>query len=167
VDLAYLHRTDYVRIKIASRDVRKIPEIAEGAILPYLYDFQFEREVEIGGTEPEITVQVLNMKDGDHPSPKRANTGDQGNVQTQRQLQLEAPQKGKTDTQKMKEVVEEFAHAYAGSSSAPPKVMEKDTSNKPVKLMTDAQMFFVRPEDIRKDDVCLYNCNDDSAGAIW
>jgi hypothetical protein len=32
-------------------DVSKIPEVAEGAILPYLYDFHYEREVKIEGTE--------------------------------------------------------------------------------------------------------------------
>jgi hypothetical protein len=39
VDLASLNRIDYVMIKIASNDVSKIPGVAEGAILPYLYDF--------------------------------------------------------------------------------------------------------------------------------
>jgi hypothetical protein len=51
VDKTSLNRTDYVRIKIVSRDVSKIPEVAEGAILPYLYDFHYEREVKIEGTE--------------------------------------------------------------------------------------------------------------------
>jgi hypothetical protein len=44
VDKSTLHRTDYVRVKIASRDISKVPAIAEGAILPYLYDFSYERE---------------------------------------------------------------------------------------------------------------------------
>jgi hypothetical protein len=34
VDKSTLNRADYVRVKIAGRDVSKIPESAEGAIIP-------------------------------------------------------------------------------------------------------------------------------------
>lgn len=47
VDEKSLARTDYVRVKIACRDVSKVPPTAEGAIIPYMYDFGFEREVVI------------------------------------------------------------------------------------------------------------------------
>jgi hypothetical protein len=47
VDKSTLHRTNYVRVKIASRDISKVPAIVEGAILPYLYDFSYEREREM------------------------------------------------------------------------------------------------------------------------
>jgi hypothetical protein len=44
VDMSTLHRPDYLRVRIATRDVSKIPAVAEGAILPYLYDLYYERE---------------------------------------------------------------------------------------------------------------------------
>jgi hypothetical protein len=48
VDKSTLVRTDYVKIKIAARDSSKLPERAEGAIIPYLYDFLYEREMAMG-----------------------------------------------------------------------------------------------------------------------
>jgi hypothetical protein len=48
VDKSTLGRTDYVRVKIAFRDISKVAERAEGVIIPFLYDFLYEREVEIG-----------------------------------------------------------------------------------------------------------------------
>jgi hypothetical protein len=49
VDKSTLGRTDCVRIQITTRDISKVPERAEGAIIPYLYDFLYDREVEMGG----------------------------------------------------------------------------------------------------------------------
>jgi hypothetical protein len=189
VDPASLHRTDYVRIKIASRDVSKIPEIAEGAILPYLYDFHFEREDEMGGIGQELYVQVPNIRDGDHPSPKRAKIGDQGDIQGQKQLQLGTSREGKSDAHKMKDVIEDFVQAYddsssvpeegklvvqkmkevvkhstltyVGSSSAPPKVMMGDSGHKLGNLMDDAPKPHVRVSEIRKEKVSMYNSSED------
>jgi hypothetical protein len=56
VDKASLNMIDYVRIRIADKDVSKVPKIAEGAILPYLYDFHYEREVETGKTTHASTI---------------------------------------------------------------------------------------------------------------
>jgi hypothetical protein len=41
VDKSTLNRSDYVRIKPTARDVTKVPGVAEGAIIPYLYVFFF------------------------------------------------------------------------------------------------------------------------------
>lgn len=38
-------RHDYVRVKIAYRDITKIPSTTEGALGLFIYDFYFEREV--------------------------------------------------------------------------------------------------------------------------
>jgi hypothetical protein len=65
--------TYYVKIRIASKDVSKIPRIA-GAILSYLYDFQFERGVEMKVAEPAIPIQIHAAKDSDLPTPKKAKT---------------------------------------------------------------------------------------------
>jgi hypothetical protein len=51
-----------VRVRIVARDVCKVPEIAEGAILPYLYDFHFEREVEMGNPPIEIPITIPEKK---------------------------------------------------------------------------------------------------------
>jgi hypothetical protein len=74
VDRTSLNRTDYVRVKIATRDVSKVPEIVEGTILPYLYDFHYERDVEMGKTTPAITIQVPNTKEDECPKAKKTKT---------------------------------------------------------------------------------------------
>ena len=38
-------RADYVRMRIACRDILKVPSTAEGTLGLYLHDFIFEREV--------------------------------------------------------------------------------------------------------------------------
>jgi len=40
-------RHDYVRVKIACRDITKVPRTAESTLGLVLHDFTFEREVEI------------------------------------------------------------------------------------------------------------------------
>jgi hypothetical protein len=59
VDKSTLNRTDYVRIRLAARDV---PEVAECSISEYLYGFFFEREVEAKEAPDKVktTMQVGN-----------------------------------------------------------------------------------------------------------
>lgn len=45
VDESTLSKLDYVRMKIACKDITKIPPSAEGVIIQYIYDFFFKREV--------------------------------------------------------------------------------------------------------------------------
>lgn len=45
IDEKSLHKQEYVRMGIACRDITKVPKSAEGAIIPYIYDFLYEREV--------------------------------------------------------------------------------------------------------------------------
>jgi hypothetical protein len=45
VDKSTLNRSDFVRIQLAARDVTKVPGVAEGAKIPFLCDFFYEREV--------------------------------------------------------------------------------------------------------------------------
>jgi hypothetical protein len=73
VDKSTLSRTDYVRIKIATRDISKVPARAEGAIIPFLYDFLCVREVEIGSSSEGGKIAVQLDKSGEvHPSLKKA-----------------------------------------------------------------------------------------------
>jgi hypothetical protein len=83
VDMTTLNRVDYVKMKIATKDISKVPGVVEGAIIPYLYDFYYEREVEMGATEPGIVTVVYEDKKGDQPTPKKAKTGEQSCSKTQ------------------------------------------------------------------------------------
>jgi hypothetical protein len=58
VDKASLNRADYSRVKIAARDITKVPAKAEGAVIPYLYDSTYEREVEMGPNMEGNTILV-------------------------------------------------------------------------------------------------------------
>lgn len=50
IDESSRFRYDYVRLKIACRDVTKVPKSIEGTLGMYIIDFGFEREVpEVGG----------------------------------------------------------------------------------------------------------------------
>lgn len=71
VDDKSLARSEFVRMKIACRDITKVPPVVEGAILPYLYDFEFERDVVIPVKPPVETVQVPIGGSNIHPSPKK------------------------------------------------------------------------------------------------
>jgi hypothetical protein len=74
VDESTLNMTDYVRIKIVARDVSKIPDWAEGIILPLLYDFFYEREVQMGPSGDGHPVVVPTDKGGSElPSLKKKN----------------------------------------------------------------------------------------------
>jgi hypothetical protein len=75
VDQSSLHRVDYVMIKIAAKDISKVPEVAEGAIWTYLYDFYYEREVEWGAPTDKSSFKVGPGKDEvAQPSPKKPKT---------------------------------------------------------------------------------------------
>ena len=43
IDEGSRYRYDYVRLRIACRDVSKVPETAEGTLGMYIIDFGFER----------------------------------------------------------------------------------------------------------------------------
>jgi hypothetical protein len=91
VDKSTLNRTDYVRIRLAARDVTKVPEVAECSISEYLYGFFFEREVEAKEAPDKVktTMQVGNAgqdqqkaEDGkyvDQASHKQASGGQKSN----------------------------------------------------------------------------------------
>ena len=76
-------RADYVRIKIACRDVMKVPKNAEGTLGLCIHDFIFEREVQ------EETVRKLSsgiIVSGKEPQAKKFKSDDQPKV-----LQLTGP----------------------------------------------------------------------------
>jgi hypothetical protein len=78
VDNSTLNMSDYVRVKLVARNVSKVPGVAEGAIVPYLYDLFFEREVVDEQALENTSVQVqVNETERDHPSSaKKGNVMD-------------------------------------------------------------------------------------------
>jgi hypothetical protein len=71
IDEATRHKAGYVRVKIACREVAKVPETAKGTLGLMIYDFFFEREVyvEEGGKSGNVAIAVHDS--GNPPSPKR------------------------------------------------------------------------------------------------
>jgi hypothetical protein len=65
VDKSTLHQTDYVRIYIVAKNVSKIPETVVGAILSFMYNFAYEREVEMSSKVEGATIKIHNGKVGD------------------------------------------------------------------------------------------------------
>jgi hypothetical protein len=112
IDKTTLGRTDYVRIRIAGRDISKVTERAEGTIIPYLYDFLYEREVEMGNNVDGgiIIVQGDNGSDV-QLSPKKPR---QEGPSHQPKLQLQIFSKSQDGNAK-------DSHDGKGSRSAPPK----------------------------------------------
>jgi hypothetical protein len=73
VDKSTLNRADFIRVKIAVKDVSKVPESTEGAILPYLYDFFCEREVVLEEKKESKAVLVqVDKKDPKKLSPQKS-----------------------------------------------------------------------------------------------
>jgi hypothetical protein len=67
IDESSLHMADYVRIKIAAREVANVPEVFEGVILPYLYDFYFDREMEWNvAAKSGTSVKISGYKGSDN-----------------------------------------------------------------------------------------------------
>jgi hypothetical protein len=90
VDKGSLHRPDYVRVKIAARDVSKVPEIAEGAIIPFLYDFHYEREIEMDIPNLGIEIPVTSEKGESEPTKENLKEG-QSSMQNQGRLEVYIP----------------------------------------------------------------------------
>jgi hypothetical protein len=68
------YNPEFVRIKIACRDLMEIPESAEGNLGMYIYDFYFERE-EPNPLHKEKQKESFRVSDpGCQPSPKKMKT---------------------------------------------------------------------------------------------
>lgn len=82
VDQRTLHKQKFVRVRIGCRDVTRVPEVAEGTIWPYLYDFKFEREEVMSSKTPDIATKFSIEGGGGQPTPKkqRIDNGCLGNI---------------------------------------------------------------------------------------
>jgi hypothetical protein len=87
IDEESMHRADFVRIKIAAKEVAKVPEIVEGATIPFLYDFYYERELELGNARNKTTGRVsAGNESGPQPSPKKPRTDNAPSVASSSQV---------------------------------------------------------------------------------
>jgi len=64
-------RYDYVRLKIACRDVSKVPKTAEGTLGLYIIDFEFEREIPDGKGERMLRSGIKVGEDAQPPQKKK------------------------------------------------------------------------------------------------
>jgi hypothetical protein len=72
VDKANLKRWDYVRVKIGCKDITKVLAVVEGLMDMYFYDFSFQREVQVEGSNNPSWNTWTRANDGnDNPSPKK------------------------------------------------------------------------------------------------
>jgi hypothetical protein len=123
VDKSTLHRADYVRIEIAAREVAKVPEVVEGAIETYLYDFFFERELEMGKATKAIEIKVAAGKGGeDQPSLKKPMTNQETGESGQGSKQAGYEKDGASKE------VDKAAHLMVGLSSID-ELIEMDGQN--------------------------------------
>jgi len=60
-------RYDYVRLKIACRDISKVPKTAEGTLGLYIIDFEFEREIPDGKGERMLRNGIKVGEDAQPP----------------------------------------------------------------------------------------------------
>lgn len=68
-------RNDYVRIKLACRDVLRVPPVAESSLGMMIYDFFYEREVPDAHQNKGVKIGVQTDAPAGQPSPKKLKTG--------------------------------------------------------------------------------------------
>jgi hypothetical protein len=72
VDKSTLNRIDYVRVKIAAKDVSRVHASTEGAILTYLYDFFYERKVILEEKKEEkVSMMKVDKMDPQKLTPQK------------------------------------------------------------------------------------------------
>lgn len=71
VDEGTRFRYDYVRVRIACRDITKVPKTAEAYLGMYLMEFEFEREVPEENTGKSVKNGSV-VRNEDQPSAKKS-----------------------------------------------------------------------------------------------
>jgi hypothetical protein len=127
VDKTSLNRADYSRVKIAAWDISKVLEKAEWAILPYVYDFTYEREVEM---DPNIEGNTILVQGGvdrnkKQSSPKNQRVGGQSSRSISLQIGGSKGIETGKDTMKGKQTLTTLMNPTFGSSSTPPKFQSR------------------------------------------
>ena len=131
---------DYVRLRIACRDVARVPKTAESRLGMYLMDFGFEREVLIEGTE-KMLKSGIKVTDENHPPAKKSKP-DHGYV------------KGTNDGQNQNGMANMEDAKAAGKQkaiySAPPKMDNRGQSYSG--FMKDARKAYTRSDNADIED---------------
>ena len=73
IDESTRFNRDYVRMKIACRNIDLVPPSAECSLGLFLYDFFFERETPTDDSHDKLQTQV-DVGDEGQPSPKKPRT---------------------------------------------------------------------------------------------
>lgn len=66
-------KLDYVRMRIACRDITKVPRTAESTLGLFIHDFSFEREINDGNQE-DLLKNGIRIGEGDQPPHKKSKT---------------------------------------------------------------------------------------------
>ena len=75
-------RHDYVRARIACRDITKVPRTAESSLGLAVHDFHFEREVEVEGPEKTLKSGIKITEGGYPPPPKKFKAAETNNKES-------------------------------------------------------------------------------------
>lgn len=113
-------RHEYVRMKIACRDVTKVPRIAEGTLGLSIHDFIFEREIQ---AEENVRILSSGIKVGDsdtQPSQKKF----KGDIPKPKQIMIASVKSQDGGYKSRKQSTSNVC------MSAPPKVMNNGNSDK-------------------------------------
>lgn len=127
IDEGTRYRYDYVRLRIACRNVSKVPKTAKGTLGMYIIDFGFEREIMEEGNERMLRSGIKVTEDSQPPQKK--SKADTVSVKSIQDNDVNEVNKRVDDGKSGKQVQD-------ASWSAPPKIDFKRKSQ--TKLMGDA-----------------------------
>lgn len=108
-------RANYVRVKIACRDIHKVPKTAESTLGIYLYDFTFEREVEEVNSVRTLTSGI-KVGDKEPPNKKYKPEDQNRNGSQSGPARNNEPKPTEAGANK---VMQHHQHGHVSSSSSP------------------------------------------------
>jgi hypothetical protein len=136
VDEGTMYRYDYVRLRIACRDVSRVPKTAEGTLGLYIINFVFERAVPEEKSKRTLKSGIRITEDAP-PPPKKTKADPPSEKPAQDKESEEVGGKQTSDISTSKGV-----QCYW---SAPPKIDFKRKSR--TKLMSDAQKAYLNEDE--------------------
>jgi hypothetical protein len=129
---------DYVRLRIACRDISKVPKTAEGVLGLTLYDFGFESEILEASYEKTLKSGIKVTIDQPPSKKPRADT------------YLDSTKSSKPlGTISIHETTQEKYRGKQVMTSAPPKMQQAISGGK---LMKDAQKAYTKQDDSEMQD---------------
>lgn len=133
---------DYVRLKIACRDISKVPKTAEGVLGLTVYDFGFEREIAEDNNE-KVLKSGIKVTEGQPPNKKPRAEGAYDNL--------------KNDKEGGSSSIVAQQNKAAGKQvmTAPPKMVYKQPDDGGAKFMKDAQKAY-RSDQVNSDEEKVY-----------